>query len=436
MEKLNILELETKIISWIYFFLKKKDLQFLYSLEDIERTILDNLSPSDFTYPDRRGVYSYIRDIYKKNGTIEEHFLEIKREIEKRGVDFLEDLQKIGHDDFAPHIAREVIKELKKSARTERLKKRLLEIQDRLDQEEEISKILGSIRDLDIETDLVFDNWFIRSEDFKQQLEEEKKNIYGTGIEDIDSLLGGGIRRKLYVMAGCPNIGKTTLFNQIADNLAVNKIPVLYVHTEESDLTLWEKTNRRLEYLMNTEKKDIGELGNKIYQYKYSYTFTKDITFDDFYFAVRRLKKQVGNLVLFIDSLQAFPSDDKNKPLREQIGNKIVFFKRLSEELKIPVLVISIMARDKYLDVSFGAFKEAGEIEYYVDVGLVLTTKPPEAKSKEWGEENHQDELKKDDPEIYLYCIKNRNGKTGCKKLIFKNHTIFKDVNSEYRRNF
>lgn len=62
----------------------------------------------------------------------------------------------------------------------------------------------------------------------------EAQNRLSTGIEDLDTVLGGGVLPGgVLLLAGQPGIGKSTLLLQVASNIAANS-PVLYASGEES----------------------------------------------------------------------------------------------------------------------------------------------------------------------------------------------------------
>jgi len=56
-----------------------------------------------------------------------------------------------------------------------------------------------------------------------------------TSIEEMDRVLGGGVvKGSLILVGGDPGIGKSTLLIQIANNLSLRKLKVLYISGEES----------------------------------------------------------------------------------------------------------------------------------------------------------------------------------------------------------
>jgi replicative DNA helicase len=103
----------------------------------------------------------------------------------------------------------------------------------------------------------------------------------------------------------------------------------------------------------------------------------------------------------------------------KQNTDKAVFeLKRLSRDLKIPVIGISSLNRENYnCTISMTAFKESGAIEYSSDVLIGLQF---EKMSEILGKEDVRitaesiNILKRADPrKIELKILKNRNGATG-----------------------
>lgn len=69
------------------------------------------------------------------------------------------------------------------------------------------------------------------------EIKSSNETRYGTGIEELDRVLGGGIvSGSVILIGGDPGIGKSTLMLQIADKLKDKKI--LYVSGEESALQI------------------------------------------------------------------------------------------------------------------------------------------------------------------------------------------------------
>lgn len=67
------------------------------------------------------------------------------------------------------------------------------------------------------------------------QIESAKEERIGTGIGELDRVLGGGfVPGSLVLVGGDPGIGKSTLALEMVNNVSLSKMSVLYVTGEES----------------------------------------------------------------------------------------------------------------------------------------------------------------------------------------------------------
>ena len=73
----------------------------------------------------------------------------------------------------------------------------------------------------------------------------EEQDRMGTGFEELDRVLGGGIvKGSLMLVGGDPGIGKSTLLLQVCRNMAINGTRVLYISGEESLKQIKLRANR------------------------------------------------------------------------------------------------------------------------------------------------------------------------------------------------
>lgn len=76
-------------------------------------------------------------------------------------------------------------------------------------------------------------------------IETDKEDRTGTGIEELDRVLGGGlVTGSLILVGGDPGIGKSTLLLQVCRNLTSQGRPVLYISGEESLRQIKMRANR------------------------------------------------------------------------------------------------------------------------------------------------------------------------------------------------
>jgi replicative DNA helicase len=212
----------------------------------------------------------------------------------------------------------------------------------------------------------------------------------------------------VYALAGIPGVGKTTFLNQLCDAFAKDDIPTVYFLTEEPDFRLVERTVKK------EGLNDMSELkGNqpKILEYRRTVEMTPEYTAENLKDILQGVKlrlemKEKHYPVFILDSLQALrlSKEEAFKDTRTKTIIKTEYLSYIARDLGIPVIFTSFMAREHYKDKtskpSLQVFKEAGDIEYLIDVGLCLWTEG-------------EDELKKDKPDIKLYFVKNRFGGYG-----------------------
>lgn len=71
--------------------------------------------------------------------------------------------------------------------------------------------------------------------DFLEKIQTEAYKPYKTELSFFDDLLGGGvIQQSLLIVMAAPGTGKTTLCQQIAEEMAAHKKPVIYINLEMS----------------------------------------------------------------------------------------------------------------------------------------------------------------------------------------------------------
>lgn len=278
-----------------------------------------------------------------------------------------------------------------------------------------------------------------------------------TGFYGIDEALGGGLYEGLIAIGAVSSLGKTTLVQQIADNIAMGKSgrDVIYVSLEMSRLELMAKTISRLTYIntLNGEcgadernaKTTRGILdGSRYGKYSQQELDLIALSVRDYEEIARRMfiEEGMGNVgtkeirelvknheeatgnkpVLVIDYLQLLAPADPRASDKQNMDRSIMELKRISRDFKIPVIVISSLNRMNYATetgISEMAFKESGAIEYSVDVLIGLEF--PNVK-------NMKDvrEAKARTPrEVDMVIIKNRNARIPQKPVQFRYNPLF-----------
>lgn len=273
-----------------------------------------------------------------------------------------------------------------------------------------------------------------------------------TGFNRLDELLDGGLYEGLYIMGAVSSLGKTTLALQIADQIAMQGKDVLIFSLEMSRHELIAKSISRRTLLAAWAPENRGKY-NRIQDPKTA----RGITESKRYFSYRPAEHQlineaiddyrnyaenvfilegIGDIgvtqirerieehikmrgkkpVVFIDYLQILAPYNDRASDKQNTDKAVLELKRISRDLKLPVIGISSFNRQNYnAKVSMAAFKESGAVEYSSDVLMGLQVTGTEEAASEEIQGIIETEKKKDDREIELVILKNRHGRANVK---------------------
>lgn len=272
-----------------------------------------------------------------------------------------------------------------------------------------------------------------------------------TGFNSLDKILEGGLREGLYILGASTSMGKTTMALQIADQLAQKGYDVLYFTLEMSRTELMSKSISRhtiIDVITNggdtkNAKTNLGITIASRYE-KYSkdeIDLIKRATeayseyANHLYFIegigdidAEKIKNTVAKHILFtgrtpivfVDYIQIMAPYEVRATDKQNMDKNVLELKRLSRDIKTPVIAISSLNRASYRDeITEASFKESGAIEYGSDVLMGLQLKGI------GGDGFKADEAKRRTPrEMELVIIKNRNGEIG-RKIGFDYYSMF-----------
>ena len=274
------------------------------------------------------------------------------------------------------------------------------------------------------------------------------KNPIPTGLVGIDRELGG-LQSGLYALGAISSAGKTTLLLQIADHIAANGTPVLFVSIEQSGEELTAKSLSRYMAAAGVYM-PYGNIRNKLERKKWSNkqrdafnsaieAYTSD-TNDYLYLlegteqpTVTQIKAAAlaisehyeGDVtpVIFIDYLQLLAPQNDRDTEQQAIDKNVMYLRHLARDLNTPVIVISSINRQSYgAAISMSSYKQSGGVEYSADVLLGLQPRGmcdimnDESISNEKERERQAKKLTatfreaKRDKKAELTVLKNRNG--------------------------
>jgi len=253
-----------------------------------------------------------------------------------------------------------------------------------------------------------------------------------TGFGHLNEVLNG-LTEGVYILAGAPSTGKTTLAKQIADHVAqAEGVPVLFWSFEQSKEELRIKSLARLS---SVDTRDIwkGRTSADIWPtvqdadaaYRNGAGRTLTIieagatdTVDAIRAAALLAKRRAGDrpVLLVLDYLQIIPpAKDAPDNIRERVDWNLSELRRLSRDLKSPILAVSSQNRESYRGndtPTLAALKESGGIEYSADVVVCL-----------WRDTDESDRLtterKRKTVRVEANVLKNRNGELAKVRLDF-----------------
>lgn len=278
---------------------------------------------------------------------------------------------------------------------------------------------------------------------FRDELDEKAKTPpTSTGFPLLDEALNGGMREGLTVIGAISSLGKTTMAQQIADNVAKNGKDVIFFSLEMARSELMSKSISHETYLdiienggnikdartsidisdptrrknFTQRQHEIIEIAMKRYEEYGNHLYIVEafgqIGFEHVRELVEIHKEVTGNTpIVVIDYLQIMKPSDSRATERTNIDVNVNGLKRICRDFKTTIIAISSLSRQHYNSpMSLGAFKESGAIEYSSDVliGLDFTKMLEDSTKIDFEEE--KDKLPRN---ITLTILKNRTGRTG-----------------------
>lgn len=259
------------------------------------------------------------------------------------------------------------------------------------------------------------------------------KRLY-TGIKCIDEKMP--IRNGLYLLGGCPGIGKTSAILQWIDSFAEQGHAVLFFSLEQIERDLTIKSINRLKYKNSISEKEAIELYSSFADNIITATSDSGVMIEDLVKTVEDVINTTNTKpIVFVDYLQLLHTK-KSLGKREEIEEVSHQLIALSKRHRLTVFVLSSLNRTNYLaPIDYESFKESGSLEYDADVVLGLQYQIVSSQSFTSCASVDKrrvligQEKVKEVREVELSCIKNRFGPVfeSCKMNYLADKDLFVD---------
>lgn len=251
-----------------------------------------------------------------------------------------------------------------------------------------------------------------------------------SGFPDLDKLTSGFQRNDLIIVAARPSVGKTAFALNVAQNIAVRAKQTVAIFSLEMSAVQLVQRMICAEANVDAGRMRTGRLEGDDWEKLTMAIGTlseADIYIDDspvltvaeIRAKARRLKKEKGLDMIFIDYLQLIAGRGKPGENRQQEVSEISrMLKQIARELEIPVVALSQLSRgveqrqDKRPLMS--DLRESGSIEQDADLVAFLY------RDDYYNQESEKKNI------IEIIIAKQRNGPVGTVELVFlKNYNKF-----------
>jgi len=272
----------------------------------------------------------------------------------------------------------------------------------------------------------------------------------GSNLKTLEKKMNGGlIGGRFYILGGIPSAGKTSLANNIADNICLNGHPVLFFSFDDGKSEIRYRTWSRFSKIsiekfnkQELEKPALKKIVNqnqikKIMGLKY--VVQKNISIDKWEKLINQfIVKHKKAPVIIIDYLRKLKTDKNSSDERLRVDNILDLLTGMAKKYNTPIVAISELARDSYKTgqrLSMASFKESGTIEYQASwLGILSCV---EEINGEYKLKNNWERIIEQDghTDLIVFKAKRGTGTTGKIPLsIYKDTMLVKDRESKSRQ--
>lgn len=238
-----------------------------------------------------------------------------------------------------------------------------------------------------------------------------------TGFSKLDTYTSGFQNSELIIIGARPSIGKTALALSMMQHIAVERnIPCgffsLEMPYESIGMRLLSQEARvpmskiRSGIMKIDDVKKIQDAAGRWFDAPLYTVDTPNMRLLELRAMARRMVKNHGVKIIFIDYIGLISTEDPTAPVYEQMSLVSKSLKALARELMIPIVALCQVARDaEGQEPNLAQLRGSGSIEQDADVVMFL----------------HRERLKEETPveDAKIILAKQRNGATGDIDIMF-----------------
>ena len=256
-----------------------------------------------------------------------------------------------------------------------------------------------------------------------------------SGYNDLDHLTNGFQKSEFIVIGARPSIGKTALALSMAANISIrHKIPTGFFSLEMSSQAIMMRllaSEARIRsnlirsgFLSEMQISKLHDAVGEIYEAPLYIEASPEVKILDLRSQARKMQKQNGVQIIFIDYLTLIQAENKTIPRHEQIAEISRSLKALARELDMPIVVLSQVKREtEGKKPSLADLRESGSIEQDADLVMFL-------HRERMGDDSSREMPAVIDTELIV--AKQRNGPIGEINVMFRpSFTRFESKSSE-----
>ncbi len=403
-------------------------------------TILEHLREEDFYLETHRLLFSLLYKIWEDKGKDWDDIV-LREYIEKRGLKDKIDFSLIYalvEEAALGSLLEEAIRNVKEKSGLRQLMDISLKVLRGIKEEPDLTNLLEFLNTKLIEISekqIISQYWHIRETlriviDIIEKHRKQEKLITGkaTGFLDLDTLTTGFHPSDLVIVAARPGMGKSSFMLSMAMHMALQeKIPVAIYSLEMSKEQLAMRClsmlsgiplqNIRRGFINDEDREKLMSAALELSRCEIYIDDTPNLSTTDLRVKTRKLKKEKGVEVVFVDYLQLIRPPTRRSSRQEEVAEISRNLKALAKELSIPVVALAQLSRqvehraDKRPQLA--DLRESGQIEQ--DADLILFIHRPEYYKKNPSPEEQGI--------AEIIVAKQRQGPTGIVKVAFLKDT-------------